>query len=96
MYLEPMLVQEAAFKAIQLIVNNLSGISLIYHFDESNKEVGTSGSTRFQTPDTEWSHERGIFEVTYENKELFKAIFYASFGHLEHAINRFSTGHAQK
>jgi len=39
MYVEPMWVQEAAFKAIQLLVNSWSGISLIYHFDENNKQV---------------------------------------------------------
>jgi hypothetical protein len=54
MYMEPMWIQEAAFKAVQLLVNNWSGISLIYHFDESNQQVGgASGSTRFQTADTE-------------------------------------------
>jgi hypothetical protein len=88
MYTEPMSVQEAAFKAIQLLVNSWSGISLIYHFDENNKQVGgASGSTRFQTADTEAA---GILEATDENKELFKRIFRASLGELKHAINRFS------
>jgi hypothetical protein len=88
MYLEPMLVQQAAFKAIQLLVSSWSGISLIYHFDEHNHQVGgASGSTRFQTADTEAA---GILEATDKKKELFKRLFRASFGDLKHAIDRFS------
>jgi hypothetical protein len=43
----------AAFKAVQLIVNSWSGISLIYHFDENNEPIGTSGSDRYATADTD-------------------------------------------
>jgi hypothetical protein len=91
MYMEPMWIQEAAFKAVQLLVNNWSGISLIYHFDESNQQVGgASGSTRFQTADTEIPRSGGILEVTDKNKELFKRILRTSLRDLRHAINRFS------
>jgi len=90
MYAEPMRIQEAAFKAAQLLVNNWSGISLIYHFDGGNELVGTSGYYRYATADTEPPRERGILSVTDENKELFRKIFRASFGDLAHAIDRFS------
>lgn len=90
MHVEPNRIQEAAFKAAQLLVNNWSGISHIYHFDERNEKVGTSGSYRFETADTEWPRQGGILAVTDVNKELFRKIFRATFGDLKHAIDRFS------
>ena len=91
MYAEPMWVQETAFKAIQLMVNNWTGISLIYHFNESNEQVGgASGSTRFETADTESPHAGGVLTVNDENKELFKMVFWACLGELKHAVSRYS------
>jgi hypothetical protein len=91
MYAEPMLIQENTFKAIQLMVNNWTGISLIYHFNDNGKQIGgTSGSTRFETADTESLNVAGVLAVTDKNKKLFKTIFWACFGDLKHAINRYS------
>lgn len=91
MYVEPMWVQETAFKAIQLMVNSWAGISFIYHFRETGEQVGgASGSTRFETADTESVHAGAILAVTEENKEIFKAAFWACFGDMKHAINRYS------
>lgn len=91
MYVEPMWVQETAFKAIQLMVNSWAGISLIYHFRETGEQVGgASGSTRFETADTESVHAGAVLTVTEENKELFKIAFWACFGDMKHAISRYS------
>jgi Apea-like HEPN len=92
MYVEPTWVQVAAFKAIQLLVDSWSGISRIYHFNQDNEQVGVSGSNRYETADTQAA---GILEVTDENKRLFKKIFYAAQGALQHAINRYSTACAE-
>jgi hypothetical protein len=89
-HVEPMWIQEAAFKSIQLLVNNWSGISLIYHFNEDNEEAGVCGSARFQTADTDPPQQRGVLQVTDDNKGLFRRIFGASTGDLKHAIDRFS------
>ena len=91
MYAEPMWVQETTFKAIQLMVNSWAGISLIYHFRETGEQVGgASGSTRFETADTESVHAGAILAVTEENKDLFKIAFWACFGEMKHAISRHS------
>lgn len=91
MYAEPMWVHENAFKAFQVMVNNWTGISLIYHFDEENQRIGgASGSTRFETADTESPCAEGVLAVSEENKELFKQVFHACLGDLRHAINRYS------
>jgi Apea-like HEPN len=86
-YVEPMWVQKAAFRAIQLLVDSWSGISLIYHFDADNNQLGVSGSHRLQPADSE---RPGILEVTRDNKDLFKRIFKAAFGQFRHPIDRFS------
>lgn len=96
MYAEPMFVQEAAIKAFQLMVNSWAGASVMYHFRESGEKVGgTSGSSRWETADTEFVREGAILNVTEENKELFKSIFYACFGDLKHVINRYSRACAE-
>jgi hypothetical protein len=91
MYAEPLIVQEVAFKILQLMVDNWSGISLIYHFDEDGNQISApSGSTRFETADTEFPTPKGILEATEQNKSLFKKVLSAYCGGLQHAINRYS------
>jgi len=91
-YVEPTWIQEAAFRSIQLLVNNWSGISLVYHFNQNNEQVGVSGSVHFQTADTDPPQQRGILEATDDNKRMFKLIFVAVQGNLKHPIFRFSRG----
>ena len=96
MYAEPMWVQENAFKAIQIMLNNWTGISLIYHLNEANEQIGgASGSTRYETADTESPNRGGILVGSDENKELFKTIFWACLGELKHPINRYGRACAE-
>jgi len=91
MYAEPMFVQEAAIKTFQLMVNGWAGASVMYHFRETGEKVGgTSGSSRWETADTEFVREGAVLEVNEENKEKFKTIFYSCFGSLKHVIDRFN------
>jgi len=91
MYAEPMFVQEAAVKAFQLMVNSWAGATVMYHFRETGEKVGgTSGSSRWETADTEFVREGAFLEVNEENKEQFKTIFYSCFGTLKHVIDRFN------
>ncbi|MCA9352189.1 hypothetical protein KC866_02255 [Patescibacteria group bacterium] len=95
-YAEPSIIQSAAIKTFKLMVDSWAGATLIYHFDDTGAQNGgTSGSRRWETADTEYVREGAKLEVSEENKELFKNIFYSSFGKLEHAIDRYDRACAE-
>ncbi len=91
MYVEPLEVITRSFRAIQLLVDNWVGISMTYHFDSDYKLIGTSGSPRFETADTQESRIKA--KLNLENrisKEDFIKIYKIQDSPFNRIIERFS------
>lgn len=92
MYVEPLEVAIRAFRTIQLLVDNWVGMSMIYHFDERDKQIGEAGSSRFETADTQIAEASGVLKSTQSIRQTFQNIYSAQEGSLERIIERFSRG----
>lgn len=90
MYAEPMMIFQCSLIAIQLLVDAWVGMSLIHHFDRANKEVGKSGSTRYQVADSWHPTKEPTISVDAAFRENFFRAFEAQTSVLGPALRRFS------
>lgn len=103
MYCEPMSVITKSFKTIQLLVNNWIGMSVVVYFDSKGKIIGSSGSARFETADTQLTNPEAIIGKDNKiNQEDFIMVynnqsnpFEQLYTPLERALNRFSRACAE-